>query len=270
MILSQLNLEELATEAGRRDFTKWWSLCLLRGLGLPTLDAVLIESALPEARAEELFSEFATITGAHSLLVRSDLAREHKTYARGGITYPLKEAWLATKRFLDIGRTAIILEPTNRYSNKTSINIIVSRDGDWTAEGLGCGFDTSDLQRDFVTPQWTWSGNYADKRIGRANILNNSTHEIRKRQRLESICHLLGWNDLRIAENFLLETGNDCLFTETVNPPDILAKRLVRDSLIVSESLKSSDFPFTLSFAELWNGRIVYWDITPGQQKWSS
>lgn len=270
MILSELSLSQLIVQAERRDFTKWWSLCLMRGIGLPTLDAALIEPTASSNHAKEIFERFSDKIESESVLVRSDSSAESKKYARGGITYPASQGWKAVSEFLDIGRAVIILEPTNRYSNRVSINMTVSLDGDWIAEGLGCGFDTSDLQRSFVTPQWMWSGSYSERVIRPAKKITTITHAERVSQRLRSISHLFGWNDIISSERFLLETGNDCLFNEDLNPPERLMRKLYKDSKIASQSLSVNDFPYTLSFAELWNGRLVYWDITPGLQKWAT
>ncbi|MGV9010303.1 hypothetical protein [Brevundimonas sp.] len=271
MILSKLSIHDLVLQAQRRDFTKWWSLCLMRGLGLPTLDAALIEPGSSESFVRAKLDEFLFSINAQSVLVRSDFRGESKQYRRGGITYNGNDAYSAVMDFIQNDRAVILLEPTNRFSNILSINITVDSLGRWLAESLSCGFDTSDLQRGLVTPQWIWEGDFAERAIPKAIAINSIDHNGRVSQRLESIAHLFRVSQdsgASHARDFLLGSGNNCLFVPPLSPPQIQVRSVRRDAQIVSENLSPAEFPYTLSYATLWDGRSVYWDITPGKQKW--
>lgn len=268
MTLHELHTDVLAVEAHRRDYPKWWSLCLLRGLGLPTLDAVLIEPTTPSGEVAGMIDAFAAKIGVSAVLVRSDFSGEAVRYRRGGISYPVEQALDPVLSFLRTGRAVILLEPTNRFSNLISINITIDRTGECQAEGLGCGFDTSDLQRSLVTPQWIWSGTVYEK-SARFDVIRSSSHSDRVGQRLRSLSELFGISVDDVAEK-LMTSGNECLFREDAAPPRRELMRVIRDAAHISSTLSDNDFPFTLAFARLWNGRDIYWDITPGKQKWAS
>jgi hypothetical protein len=278
MILSELDIEELQNQSSRRDYPQWWSLCFLRGVALKTLNAALILPNATLSEASRILSAFECAIGRDSVLVRSDGGREARSYVRGGITYGHEDAILSIKSFLERGRAVILLEPTNRFSNKLSINITVDASGAWVAEGLGCGFDTSDLQRSLVAPQWGWAGNFSDIRGGvlrsesyRNVDVSGIEHKARVDQRLLSILDLLGseFSSTEEVERFLKRSGNDCLFHEDESPSIRTLSKVVFAGKTVFEYSNPDVMPFTLAYARLWDLREIYWDITPGSAKWA-
>lgn len=281
MILSRLSENELRSQTDIRAYPKWWTLCLLRMLNLPTLDACLINPDRSERQVMDALRRFTQAIGREDVLVRSDGGSECKTYPRGGITYGHEEALVAIDQFLRLGRAVILLEPTNRFSNMLSLNVTIASDLSWVAEGLGCGFDTSDLQRDLVTPEWTWSGNWdhgaRSEPVRARNVIGGALDTVsdqeRIHQRLLSIADLLHLGEGHEGEDrarlFLLHSGNTCLFAGRRTPPSRhQVARTVNDGLAVAQYLGAEYLPFTLSYARLADRREIYWDVAVGATKW--
>jgi hypothetical protein len=157
MILSNLNEDELRSEASLRPWPKWSTLCALRLLGLPTLDAALVPPGSSQDVALETCDLFASLNGLSHLLIRSDAPRESKQYFRGGDSLPLSKAATLMTELLGLGRSVILMEPTNRFANKLSTSARITADGQLDFEILGSGYDVSDLNRGGVPPQFTAS-----------------------------------------------------------------------------------------------------------------
>jgi hypothetical protein len=157
-LLSTLTEDELA--AANHRYPKWATMCQLRRLGLPTLDAVLITPRQDHLALDGAVAALANATGQDRLMVRSDGGAETHRYYRGGNTFPLADAAAKATGLLKAGRAVILMEPTNRFTNCLSAVLRIDRDsrgrnGTFTMEALGSGYDVADLTRGGIPPQVT-------------------------------------------------------------------------------------------------------------------
>jgi hypothetical protein len=96
-------------------------------------------------------------------MVRSDGGAETHRYYRGGNTFPLADAASKAAGLLKTGRAIILMEPTNRFTNCLTAVLRIDRDsrgrqGTFTVEALGPGYDVADLTRGGIPPQVTVTG----------------------------------------------------------------------------------------------------------------
>jgi hypothetical protein len=157
-LLSTLTEEELAAADHR--YPKWATMCQLRRLGLPTLDAVLITPRQDHLGLGEAIASLADATGQDRLMVRSDGGAETNRYYKGGNTFPLADAAAKAAGLLETGRAIILMEPTNRFTNYLTAVLRIDREsrgrhGTFTVEALGPGYDVADLTRGGIPPQVT-------------------------------------------------------------------------------------------------------------------
>jgi hypothetical protein len=136
------------------------TMCQLRRLGLPTLDAVLITPRKDHPALDGAVAALAKATGQDRLMVRSDGGAETHRYYMGGNTFPLADAAAKAAGLLKTGRAIILMEPTNRLTNCLTAVLRIdcdSRDrpGTFTVEALGPGYDVADLTRGGIPPQVT-------------------------------------------------------------------------------------------------------------------
>jgi hypothetical protein len=157
-LLSTLTKDELA--ATDRRYPKWATMCQLRHLGLPTLDAVLVTPCQDHLDLDGAIATLANATGQKRMMVRSDAGAETHRYYRGGNTFPLADAAAKAAGLLKAGRAIILMEPTNRFTNRLAAVLRIDRDrrgrlGTFTVEALGPGYDVADLTRGGIPPQVT-------------------------------------------------------------------------------------------------------------------
>jgi hypothetical protein len=157
-LLSTLTEDELAAADHR--YPKWATMCQLRRLGLPTLDAVLITPRQDHLALDGAIATLANATGQDRLMVRSDGGAETNRYYRGGNTFPLADAAAKAAGLLKTGRAIILVEPTNRFTNCLTAVLRIDcdsrgRQGTFTVEALGPGYDVADLTRGGIPPQVT-------------------------------------------------------------------------------------------------------------------
>ena len=218
------------------------------------------------------------------MMVRSDGGREATTYYRGGKTLPKDQAIEEAVSLSLSGRAVIFVEPTNRFQNLFCINILINYDGSWRGEALGPGFDTSDLQRGFVTPKWLLSGPELSHTVSeplRASeieiqVNEQQTDEDRLTARLRSINDLLNLGGDSVQEQtcrarkFLQKSDCLRLFDQKQIFDIRSAVRTINDCSQIYVNFRSSRkfFPMTTAAAVVWDRRFVYWDITFGPMKW--
>jgi hypothetical protein len=157
-LLSTLTEDELASADHR--YPKWMTMCQLRRLGLPTLDAVLVTPRQDHVALDGAIAALASATGQDRLMVRSDGGAETHRYYRGGNTFPLADAAAKATLLMKAGRAVILMEPTNRFTNRLAAVLRIDRDsrsrsGTLTVEALGSGYDVADLTRGGIPPQVT-------------------------------------------------------------------------------------------------------------------
>lgn len=268
-------------------YPKFATLCELRILGAPTLDAVLFPpSQWPHLRNEwwRDLTEFATSMGLSKVMVRTDGSRERRAYIRGGNSFAISDARQFILEVMKVDRAAIVLEPTNRLANRCAISLVVGTDGQWHAETLGSGYDTADLQRGDVPAEFICTGlpmrinQFARLSHHKPNIRvhEDVTRETRVKARLATLAtHVLpmlgfqGDNDEAAA--FLVRHGHQALFRK--DPPRFPFASFSRVFEIGQMTFnwrhvhhRCNDF--VISAAVIEDGRLVFWDIVDGTKKW--
>jgi hypothetical protein len=207
-LLSTLTEDELA--GADRRYPKWATMCQLRRLGLPTLDAVLVTPRQDHLDLDRAITALVNVTGQDRLMVRSDGGAETHRYYRGGNTFPLADAGAKAAGLLKTGRAIILMEPTNRFTNSLTAVLRIDRDsrgrqGSFTVEALGPGYDVADLTRGGILPQVTvtadvdWSA-YPD--------LWWSDLHLRTDMKLDAECDRRKQRLARIATDILTDTGH--------------------------------------------------------------
>jgi hypothetical protein len=157
-LLSALTDSELAAADHR--YPKWATMCQLRRIGLPVLDAVLLTPGQDHAAIDAAIATLISVTGQDEIMVRSDGGVETHRYYKGGNTFPLVDVAVKVAGLLAAGRAVILMEPTNRFTNRLAAVLRIERDsrgwrGTFTAEVLGPGYDVADLTRGGIPPQVT-------------------------------------------------------------------------------------------------------------------
>jgi hypothetical protein len=295
-LLSTLTEDELA--AANHRYPKWATMCQLRRLGLPTLDAVLITPRQDHLALDGAVAALANATGQDRLMVRSDGGAETHRYYRGGNTFPLADAAAKATGLLKAGRAVILMEPTNRFTNCLSAVLRIDRDsrgrnGTFTMEALGSGYDVADLTRGGIPPQVTvtvetdWSAYpdlwWSDLRMNTDMGLQAECD--RRRRRLA-----------RIATDILTDTGHVTSTSTTTDEQAAEAEAWLREhgyhqlwgeddvALGVTRRIRRwFDDAFMIALCHPRRGwtclatavsdlgdRCVFWDIVDGSRKYST
>ena len=295
-LLSTLTDDELAAPDYR--YPKWATMCQLRRLGLPTLDAVLITPRQDHLALDRAISTLANATGQHRLMIRSDGGAETNRYYRGGNTFPVADAAAKATGLLKTGRAIILMEPTNRFTNRHTAVLRIDRDsrgrhGTFTVEALGPGYDVADLTRGGIPPQVTvtaatdWSV-YSD--------LWWSDLRISTDMGPEAECDRRRWRLARIAADILTDTGQLTSPSTTVDEQAAEAEAWLRNhgyhqlwgdhdvALGVSRRIhRWFDDAFMIALFHPRRGwtclatavsdlgdRCVFWDVVDGRRKYST
>ena len=286
MILSNLSEDELRSEASLRPWPKWSTLCVLRLLGLPTLDAALVPVGTSRYTARQILDLFAAQNGLSHLLVRSDAPKESKQYFRGGDSPSIGQAAALMMELLSLGRSVILMEPTNRFSNRLSISARITSDGQLDFEILGPGYDVSDLNRGGIPPQFIvsiqvqswdeyapiWPFDVKWKKIDTVN------EDCRRQTRLENIGRFMLPNmgitaegePSSVAENWLREMGYLQLWEPHIVRLDLRTVRDWFEAAFLTAAWYNKHRPWKclcLTGSRLADGRFIYWDIVDAAAK---
>lgn len=287
---------ELAA-AGRR-YPKWTTMCQLRRIGLPVLDAVLVTPGQDHQVLSTAISALAAATGHDELMVRSDGGAEDRRYYKGGNTFPLAEAASKAAGLLGAGRAVILMEPTNRFTNRLTALLRMDRDsrgrtGSFTVEALGAGYDVADLTRGGIPPQVTvtaevsWSAYpnlwWSDLHMTTDTSLT-AEHD-RRRRRLARIAtdiltdtghlvHPSATTDEQAdaAEAWLRERGYEHLWRDY----DIAATVAGRvrgwfdDAFMIAACHPHDDWTCLATATSDLGDRRVFWDIVDGSRKYAT
>ena len=295
-LLSSLTEDELM--GANRRYPKWATMCQLRRLGLPTLDAVLVTPRQDHLALDRAIATLAKETGQDRLLIRSDGGAEAHRYYRGGNTFPLADAATKATGLLKAGRAVILTEPTNRFTNGLTAVLRIDRDsrgrhGTFTVEALGPGYDVADLTRGGIPPQVTvtaeadWSAYselwWSDLRMSTDTGLD-AEHDRRKRRLA------------RIATDILTDTGHLTKSAPTTDEQAAEAEAWLREhgyhqlwrdndlALVITRRIRSwFDDAFMIAICHPWRGwtclataisdlgdRCIFWDIVDGGRKYST
>jgi hypothetical protein len=295
-LLSTLAEDELI--GADRRYPKWATMCQLRRLGLPTLDAVLVTPREDHLALNRAIATLAKATGQDRLLIRSDGGAETHRYYRGGNTFPLADITTKAAGLLKGGRAVILTEPTNRFTNCLTAVLRIDRDsrgrhGTFTVEALGPGYDVADLTRGGIPPQVTvtaeadWSAYselwWSDLRMSR-DLGMDAEHD-RRRRRLA-----------RITTDILTDTGHLNEPPPTTDEQAAEAEAWLRErgyhqlwreydlALGVSRQIRRwFDDAFMIALCHPQRGwtclataisdlgnRFIFWDIVDGSRKYST
>lgn len=279
---------ELRSVADDNAFPKWSSLCLLQRLGLRTLDALFLPPGIDLARTSSDIVDFAASLGTDRLLVRSDGGRERKQYLRAGCSLEIPRLLPLVKDMIDAERAVILLEPTDRFSNKLTVNILADADGALVVEVLGPGYDVADLNRGGILPQLIVQAAGLDWRRRRLLYATDITltdlrtaADDRRDRRLNDIgarmLPQMGFpclGDPRThARDWLLSRGYDHLWRPWDYTPDIDTIRGWHAAISLVVEAISRRKPWrvlVLSGSDLGDGRFVFWDVVDADTKWQS
>jgi hypothetical protein len=295
-LLSSLTEEELI--GADRRYPKWSTMCQLRRLCLPTLDAVLVTPRQERLALDEAITTLAEATGQDQLLIRSDGGAEVSRYYKGGNTFPLADAAIKAGGLLKAGRAVILTEPNNRFTNCLTAVLRIDRDsrgrhGTFTVEALGPGYDVADLTRGGIPPQVTvtaeadWSA-YSEPWWSDLHMYTDigldAEHE-RRRRRLVRIAadiltdtgHLIkpppGTNEQAAwAEAWLRERGYDQLWRDYDLALGI--SRRIRgwfdDAFMIGICHPRRGWTCLATGISDLGDRCVFWDIVDGSRKYST
>lgn len=295
-LLSTLTTAELA--AADRRYPKWATMCQLRRLGLPVLDAVLIRPGPDHGALDAGIAALAAATGQDRLMIRSDGGTETRRYYKGGNTFPLAEAASKAAGLLEAGRAVIVMEPTNRFTNLLTALLRVdrdrnSRDGTFTVEALGPGYDIADLTRGGIPPQVTitadigWSA-FPDLWWSDLHLTSNTSkgaEQDRRERRLTRIAadiltdtgHLTSpartaGQQAAAAEAWLRARGFDHLWRQ--GDLAAAAARRVRgwfeDAYLIAACHPRRDWTCLATATSDLGDRVIYWDIVDGSRKYAT
>jgi hypothetical protein len=289
-LLHELDDDALARAAADRRYPKWSTMCLLRQLGYPVLNACCIHpsyAALLHAAVRRLSIAAST----DRLLLRSDGGVEATQYYRGGNTFPLHQLEPRAAALLHAGQAVILTEPTNRFTNRLSAVIRIDCDhryarGSFILEALGPGYDVSDLNRGGIQPQLTvavydidWA-RYRELWWSDLHVTVRTSAGAEQRRRHQRL--------LRLATDILPDIGQAPPTGEPATakawleahgylslwrPWDPMAvirgiRRWDDDGFILANALQSREWRcLSLPLSTLGHGRTVYWDVVDGQHK---
>src|SRR5437762_1472361 len=126
-LLHALDRDALTIAATDRRWPKWSTMCQLRLLGNPVLNAVRVTPDADATTLRAAIVALAEATGAAKLMVRSDGGVETHAYHRGGDSFPIHQVESHATDLLTAGRAVIMLEPTNRFTNQLSAMLRLDR-----------------------------------------------------------------------------------------------------------------------------------------------
>ncbi|QHC30716.1 hypothetical protein [Streptomyces sp. HF10] len=293
--LHALTAVELADAAKDQRWPKWQTMALLRSLKLPVLDACLVEPGHSAAVVRTAAHVLAVATGAENLMIRSDGGVEKKQYYRGGNTFPVEEIPPRAAGLLADGRAVILVEPTNRFTNRLTVLIRMDRPGPGqpghlTLEALGPGYDVADLTRGQIPPQVTvhlgdidWV-RYQPPRWNEWQIIDDQCpggEDARRRRRLERLAtqtltdggHLHGTVGADHAEAWLRERGFLQLFAPQPTREAVArrARRLFEDAFFLALAQPNRNWHcLATAFSVFDDHRTVYWDLVDGERKYAA
>jgi hypothetical protein len=281
-----------------RRYPKWATMCQLRRLGLPTLDAVLVTPRQYRLTLDRAITTLAQATGQDRTLIRSDGGSEAHRYYRGGNTFPHADAATKAATLLEAGRAVILMEPTNRFINSLTAVVRIDRSsrgqhGTFTVEVLGAGYDVADLTRGGIPPQITitaeadWSAYsepwWSDLRM--STDIGLAAEHNRRRRRLARIAtdiltdtgHLAKSppsldKQAAEAETWLRERGYNELWRDYDLAPRIT--RRIRgwfdDAFMIAICHPRRGWSCLATAISDLGDRCVFWDIVDGSYKYST
>lgn len=284
--LHELNSEQLWREFLESPYPKWGSLCLLKYLGFRVLDAVFIHPQAPKSDVTTIVVNFSERLGLDRILIRSDAEKEEGKYLRGGNSPKVPHALDVISSILSAKRAVIIMQPTNRFTNRLALNLNMDCTGTFRIEVLGPGLDISDLNRGLVSPEVSivirnvnWSVYDPPHPLLMDRQLTTTSIEELRQTRLNRIGQeLLPALGIRVkgsptafAEDWLRENGFTELFEE--ERPVITFNQVCKwyeDAFTIGlfYRRKVSWTNLVISASDLGDNKgLIYWDIVNPREK---
>jgi len=292
-LLSALTPDGLA--AADRRYPKWATMCQLRRLGLPVLNAILITPGQDRDVLDAALAALAAATGHSTVMVRSDGGMETRRYYKGGNTFAIAEAASKAAGLLEAGRAVILMEPTSRFTNQLSALLRLDRDGRYgtfTIEALGPGYDVADLTRGGIPPQVTvtadinWSAYqepwWTDLRLTTATA--PGAEQRRRQLRLARIAadiltdtgHLTGTpasdeQNAALAQTWLIDHGHRDLWQrhDTAVAVAGRVRGWLDDAYLIAACYPHRGWTCLATAVSDLGHRTVYWDIIDGSRKYA-
>lgn len=129
-------------------YWKTQSIVILKRVGLPTLDGVVVFR--PEGMSDAV--KFFEKNGVGEVLLRHDRKPEFPSSPMGGYIVNLSALRSEAQKFFEARRILILLEPYSAFDDSYSVTSLCKADSMVVLEVVGPGFDASDLQRGHITP----------------------------------------------------------------------------------------------------------------------
>ncbi|MGH3401562.1 MAG: hypothetical protein ACRDRJ_03445 [Streptosporangiaceae bacterium] len=292
--LNTLTAAELA--AADRRYPKWATMRQLCRIGLPVLDAVLITPGQERYALDAGIAALAAATGQDRLMIRSDGGAEERHYYKGGNTFSLPEAASKAAGLLKAERAVILMEPTNRFTNRLTAVMRMDRDpdgrnGTFTVEVLGPGYDVADLTRGGIPPQVTitadidWSA-YPDLWWSDLHLATNTSTDADRRERrltriasdiLTDIGHpsspaMTEDQQATTAGAWLREHGYDHLWQQhdTAGTAVRRVRGWLDDAFLITVCHPRRRWACLATATSDLGDRTIFWDIVDGSRKYAT
>lgn len=285
--LVELTPKQLWDEFIESQYPKWSSLCLLMYAGFRVLDAVFISPQALRADTQRIIIDFANRLSANKILIRTDGGKEKGAYLRGGNSLVIEQALETIPKILSANRAVILMSPTNRFTNKLSVNFYLDYLGAFHIEVLGPGFDVSDLNRGLVNPEISiaienicW-GDYEPPSPFSIKYQTNHVDQLRK-QRLIRIgnelllaigVHPSQQSPETFAEEWLVKNGYTGLFEDQRPTIGFDKIREWHENAFILGSMYRCKIKWNdlvISTSDLGEAKgLTFWDIANPQEKFS-
>lgn len=289
-LIEDLSNIQLLNQYRNSIFPKWRTLCLLKYLGFPALYSGFIHPSSTPQYIDSLISEFATRRQLNNILIRTDNPRESRNYPRGGNSFLLKRSIQIAIDAVRSGRAVIFTEPTNRFTNKLSVNSTLDINGVLVIEVLGPGYDVSDLQRADVLPHVIielkgidWQHHARPWPFDLRVRLLSSREEERRRARLKKIGRYVLPNigvsvvgdEENSAKSWLNSHGYNYLWENWSIDSSVYFSRIrewydaafIIGNFLLVERQKTLWNCINVAASDLGDGRFIYWDIVDSETK---
>ena len=285
--LRDMSHDDLRYEMWSSAFPKWATLCCLKLAGLPVLDAGLIPpEKADEEDVKQCVDAFADRLGIDRVLIRSDGGVETGSYFRGGSSLDPADAVDVCVELIRTGRAVVLMEPTNRFTNRFSANVCLDQHGPMgghsvTFDILGGGYNASDMNRGGILPQYVirydvedWD-ELATPRLwsmSASRYLSAEDEDRRRGRRMELARQELEVSGVPVGsrdfEDGLAAVARTLESAHTDVPDSLLMTLCGHARAIVATALGAWQ-RLCASMSILDDGRMVFWDIVDGANKYA-
>ncbi len=269
-------------------FAKIQGMILCRVLGLPALRGAVLNPANAEGLAEA-FEELTALSPDRYLL-RHDKAPESGHYPQGGYIVSREELAQEIEWYRIHERMVILLEPAHPLDNRYSAGVTIAADGVATLELVGPGFDASDVNRGYITPQEVYQFLLDDeggaRKVSHA-VTDDLAYAQAKRLRLRKLAlkFVLGRKYLENPEELDIDAAADLVIEKLLPKYPIVSQLLseegyapapasfVRRLCRYAQRVGAFEAPrrrfLALSASEVFHGaRDAVWDIVYPDRKY--